>query len=505
VKRRLGATLMIQGTSSSAGKSFLVAGLCRVFARRGIAVAPFKAQNMALNAAVTVDGGEIGRAQAVQAQAARIPAEVVMNPVLLKGDGDMSCQVVFMGRPIARVTAGEYFGMRTKLWPGVRSALQSLRCRFDLVIIEGAGSPVELNLLRNDFVNMRVAHAAHAPVILVSDIERGGLFAAVLGTLDLLPLKDRALVKGIVVNRFRGDPALFEDGVEILQKRSGLPVLAVIPELDIRLPAEDALDLPRLNAPRADAVLDIAVVDLPHISNFDDLEPLLDEPGVSLRLVADPSGLGKPDLIVIPGTKTTVADLSRMRASGLADAIAAAARDGSAVLGICGGYQMMGEIVSDPAGVEGGGESPGLRLLPLRTIFESEKVTRRAAARVNRVPGLFAEAGDLEVAGYEIHMGRTVAAGQPPFSIDGQPEGCASRDGWVVGTGLHGLLLDSQFRLAMLLALARRKGARLPGSTPAPMDPFERLADALERAFDMRALEAIIWPAEKHPLPNPPP
>ena len=491
--RRLAATVMVQGTSSSAGKSFLVAGLCRLFARRGLAVAPFKAQNMALNAAVTIDGGEIGRATAVQAAAAWVEPEVAMNPVLLKGETDMSCQVIYMGRPIARVTAAEYFDMRAQLWPGVRDALKSLRRRFDLVVIEGAGSPVELNLLRNDFVNMRVAHAANSPVILISEIERGGVFASVLGTLDLMPARDRARVKGLVINRFRGDPALFQDGVDILERRSGLPILGVIPHLDIRLPAEDALDLPRLNAPRPGAVLDIVILALPHASNFDDFEPLLDEPHVSLRLVDQPRALGRPDLIVIPGTKTTMSDLVWLRSTGLAEALADSFTAGAAILGICGGYQMLGETVSDPSGVEGGGDTAGLGLLPVRTVFQAEKVTRQAAARVVGRSGLLRFANGLELAGYEIHAGRTEASGPPAVEVSGRDEGCLSPDGWVMGTSLHGILTDPGFRRAILTSLATRKAVVLPGRVEVPADPLDRLADALSAVTDLAALDQIIW------------
>jgi adenosylcobyric acid synthase len=490
--RHRAATLMIQGTSSSAGKSFLVAGLCRLFARRGIAVAPFKAQNMALNAAVTLDGGEIGRAQAVQAEAARVPAEVTMNPVLLKGETDRSCQVILMGRPIARVTAAEYFDMRAKLWPVVRSALDSLRRRFDLVVIEGAGSPVELNLLRNDFVNMRVARAAGAPVLLVSDIERGGVFPSILGTLDLLPARDRGRVKGLVVNRFRGDPELFKDGIDLLERRSGLPVLAVIPSLDVRLPAEDALDLPRLSAPRAGASLDVVVIDLPHISNFDEFESLLDEPSVSVRLVSEIGCLARPDLIIVPGTKTTLPDLEWLRAKGFAEAIRAAAAEGSAVMGLCGGYQMLGEAISDPLGLEGGGSARGIALLPATTRFEPGKVTRSASARVMCADGLLAMATGLEIDCYEIHAGRTTGRGPGAFSVANLSEGCTSGDGWVLGTSLHGLLADVRFRRAILTSLARRKGVELTQPKIPASDPLDRVADALELAFDIPDLERII-------------
>lgn len=491
---RLARTLMLQGTSSSVGKTYLTAGLCRSYARRGLRVAPFKAQNMALNAAVTPDGLEIGRAQAVQAQAACVDADVAMNPILLKAEGDNSCQVVFMGKVIGRFSAAEYRDLRSSLWPAVRSAIASLRQRFDVVIIEGAGSPAELNLRQGELVNMRVAEAARAPVLLVADIERGGVFAALLGTLDLLRPSERSRVKGLVVNRFRGDPLLFADGVRLLEQRSRLPVLGVVPRLDIRLPAEDSLDVARLNASRPDAVLDVVVVHLPRISNFDDFEPLLDEPAVSLRLVDEPRQLGSPDLVILPGSKTTMADLTYLHRTGMAGAIRRARCSGTAVIGVCGGYQMLGHAISDSEGVEGNGCVAGLELLPASTQFGSEKTTRRRTGVALHGPGMLVEAGGIDVSGYEIRMGRVDGSGQPVLHLDGESEGSISEDGWVLGTSLHGLFLNAGFRHALLTALAARKGVALPEDAQrASADPFDRLADALEASLDVSELDAIIW------------
>jgi adenosylcobyric acid synthase len=343
----LARTLMLQGTSSSVGKSFLCAGLCRLYARRGLRVAPFKSQNMALNAAVTPDGAEIGRAQAVQAEAAGVPAEAAMNPVLLKAEGDRVAQVVVMGKAAGSVGTADYRDLRRRLWPQVREALRDLRRRFDLVVIEGAGSPAEVNLRRGEIVNMRVAAAAEAPVLLVGDVDRGGVFAALLGTLGLLTQPDRARVAGLIVNRFRGDPALFADGVAFLERRARRPVLGVVPHLDgVWLPAEDSLELPGLaTSIGASPILDVAVVALERISNFDELQPLAAEPGVRARLVRAPEELGRPDLLILPGSKTTASDLERLRRTGLAEAILAARRRGSAVLGVCGGYQMLGRRI----------------------------------------------------------------------------------------------------------------------------------------------------------------
>jgi adenosylcobyric acid synthase len=483
---------MLQGTSSSVGKSYLTAGLCRLYTRRGLRVAPFKSQNMALNSAVTPDGAEIGRAQAVQAEAALVPAEAAMNPILLKAEGDSSCQVVVMGRSLGSFSAADYRGLRETLWPRVLDALDDLRSRFDLVVIEGAGSPAEVNLQEGEIVNMRVAAAAEAPVILIGDIDRGGIFAAMLGTLDLLTADDRRRVSGLIVNRFRGDPNLFTDGVRFLEERSALPVLGVMPYLDVRLPAEDSLDLESLSRARPGAVIDVAVVGLNRISNFDELEPLAQDPAVSVRLVSDPLLLGRPDLVVLPGTKTTAADLRRLRETGMADALLAARTAGAAVLGICGGYQMLGREIRDPDGVESVAVVVGLGLLPVDTTFETTKVTARRAGRAIGRPGLLGCSEGVPVSGYEIHMGRTTGTTCPALDLDGGPEGAVSEDGWTVGTSLHGLLASRSFRRSLLESLAQRKGVTLPGLELEQADPFDRLADCLEASLDIAALDRMV-------------
>ncbi|MBO0684629.1 MAG: cobyric acid synthase [Candidatus Dormibacteraeota bacterium] len=484
---------MLQGTSSSVGKSFLCAGLCRLYARRGLRVAPFKSQNMALNAAVTPDGAEIGRAQAVQAEAAGVPAEAAMNPVLLKAEGNRVTQVVVMGRAIGSFGAGEYRELRTSLWPEVRKALADLRRRFDLVVIEGAGSPAEVNLRRGEIVNMRVAAAARAPVLLVGDIDRGGIFASLLGTLDLLTPTERDRVAGLVVNRFRGDPSLFTDGVAFLARRSGRPVLGVVPHLDqVRLPAEDSLELLTVAGGAEGAVLDVAVVALERISNFDELQPLAVEPGVRVRLVRAPGELGHPDLIVLPGSKATASDLERLRSGGLAAAIVAAREHGVPVLGICGGYQMLGRRIDDPLGMEPAGSGEGLGLLPTGVCFDRTKVTVERRARVVGHPGLLARVGGTEVRGYEIRMGRISGEERPALDLGDRLDGCVSEDGWVVGTSVHGLLGNRAFRRAVLEALAERRGVPLPPPGPEPPDPFDTLADALEDSLDIPRLDHII-------------
>jgi adenosylcobyric acid synthase len=397
-----------------------------------------------------------------------------------------------MGRPLGSYPAARYRGLRRRLWPEAVSALGDLRRRFDLVLIEGAGSPAEVNLRRGEIVNMRVAEAADAPVLLVADVERGGAIAALLGTLLLLRPAERGRVAALVVNRFRGDPELFTGAVDFLQRRARRPVLGVVPYIAVRLPAEDSLDLEHLPSRRPGAVLDVAVARLDRISNFDELQPLAAEPAVSLRLVEDPARLGRPDLIVLPGSKTTASDLARLRSSGLADAIVSAAHAGSAVLGICGGYQMLGRRITDADGVESRGSFDALGLLPTYVTFAATKVTARRRVTVLPAAGLLARAAGLSAAGYEIHMGRWHSARPPAFEVEGRGEGCASADGWVVGTSVHGLLTDRRVRRAVLEALAERKGVTLPAEAPEPPDPYDVLADTLEQRLDIEALDRIV-------------
>jgi adenosylcobyric acid synthase len=459
--------LMLVGTASSVGKSVLVTALCRVFAQDGVRVAPFKAQNMSNNADVTPDGLEIGRAQSEQAAAAGLAPAVEMNPVLLKPQGDRTSQVVLDGRPAGLLTSRDFIERKRDLWPHVERALDTLRTRHELVIIEGAGSAAEPNLRATDIVNMRVARHAEAVTLLVGDIDRGGVFAHLLGTLELMPPEDRALVRGFVINRFRGDPSLLAPAIAELEARTGVPVLGVVPWLDsLRVAQEDAVALERRDE-RASArldggsALDIAVVHLPRIANFDDFDPLADEPGVRVRYVSRPEQLGTPQLIVLPGTKATIADLDWLRASGLADAVVARHEAGAAVLGVCGGYQMLGARIDDPDGVEAraGASVPGLGLLPVTTTFEGEKRTVRASGRALAAAGPWAEAAGALVEGYEIHMGRTTGvagAGCAPFlELDGHLDGALSADGRVAGTYVHGLFHNEALRHALLAGLGR--------------------------------------------------
>ncbi len=493
--------LMVQGTASGVGKSLLAAAFCRIFARAGYRVAPFKSQNMALNAAVTLEGGEIGRAQAAQAAAAGIEPTVDMNPILLKPEPGHRSQVVVRGCAVTSVTWQEYQRMQAELLPIVAESLGRLRRAWDLVIIEGAGSPAEINLRDSDIVNMSVARMADAPVLLVGDIDRGGVFAALLGTLALLDPPDRARVGGLIVNRFRGDVTVLGPGLVELSARAGVPVLGVVPYLEARLvPAEDSLDLDdrfRWGAPGA---LDVAVVRLPLISNFDDFEPLAAEPGVHVRFVRGADEIRGADVLVLPGSKATVSDLRWLFATGLAQAIQRAAADGQPVVGVCGGYQMLGEAVHDPDRVESDAHTTrALGLLPVVTTFARNKTTVRVRARVGGTSGPFSGAAGSEVVAYEIHAGRTSRSSPAPFTIVERAsdpvhdaDGAVSSTGNVLGTYLHGLFANDSLRKALLEFLADRKGiAADPRWGTGAVDRYEHLADAVARAVDIGAVAKL--------------
>lgn len=495
-------TLMIVGSMSSAGKSLLVTALCRIYARRGVRVAPFKAQNMSNNAAVCPDGSEIGRAQALQALAAGLEPHVDMNPVLIKPEGDSRSQVILMGRPWHTLPAVTYYEKKDILWGYVTAALDRLRSAYDLVIIEGAGSPAEINLKRGDIVNMAVARYAQAPVLLAGDVDRGGIFAQLLGTLWLLEPDERALLRGLLVNKFRGDIALFADGVQILEEKGGLPVLGVIPYLrGLNLPDEDAVSVERADpAQTSPAGIDLAVIAFPRIANFDDFDPLKAEPGVSVRYVRSAAELGRPAAVILPGTKSTLADLEWLRQTGLAEALLAYARSGGALAGICGGYQMLGARVADPQRVESTvDELPGLGLLPHATTFNSQKATYQAHAAVRGAPGWLARLEGMRLEGYEIHMG--ASGGAPPWleitRRNGQPvsvaDGAASPDGKIWGCHLHGLFANDDFRRAWLESLGWQPGQTALDHAAALQQSLDALADAVEGALRMDLLEEIVW------------
>ena len=497
-------TLMIQGTASDVGKSTLVTALCRIFTQDGLRVAPFKAQNMALNAAVTIDGGEIGRSQATQARAARIEPTVDMNPILLKPEAGMRSQVIVRGKVWRTLPWREYYEQRGALLDTIAGSLETLRAAHDLVLIEGAGSPAEINLKRGDIVNMRVAALADAPVLLAGDIDRGGVFAALLGTLELLEPDERARVRGLLINKFRGDVSLLQPGLDFITARTGVPIIGVIPHLPrLGLAEEDSVALERRPA-AADgpALLDIAVIQPPQISNFDDFDPLAAEEGVRVRFVRERPELGTPDLVILPGTKSTIADLRELRARGLDAALVALARGGVPTIGICGGYQLLGEAIEDPYRVESDeATTNGLALLPLHTVFAREKTTDRAHGTVAADHGLLAGGRGLPASGYEIHMGQTTGALPPALrlaerqgvAVD-EPEGALSADGLILGTYLHGFFDSAPLRGAILRNLARHKGIapRDWGNAEGSADPFDRLAAHVRAHLDMEQLRAIV-------------
>ena len=497
---------MLQGTSSGVGKSLLATAFCRIFARAGLRVAPFKAQNMSLNAAVTADGGEIGRAQAAQAEAAGVEATVEMNPILLKPETDDRSQLVVRGRAIARVSFGEYRARQAELAPIVAECLARLRATHDVVVIEGAGSPAEINLRDADLVNMHVARLAEAPVLLVGDIDRGGVFGALVGTLALLPPADRARVAGLIINRLRGDAEILRPGLAELQALTGVPVLGVVPWISERLvPSEDSLDLPP-DAGDDAAVVDIAVVRLPRLANFDDFEWLAAEPGVRVRWVTSAAALGCPDLIVLPGSKSTLANLAWLRERRLADAIVAAAAAGRPVLGVCGGYQMLGRALLDPDGVESSTASArGLGLLPVATVFVRDKTTVRVRARATGAPGPFERAAGVLTDAYEIHAGVTrlldptvarplAVVARGGLAVEDR-DGAADATGTVTGTYLHGIFQSGAARRALLGWLAARSGsAARPewGHEDAARGRWDRLADIVAGALDVKTVGRLV-------------
>ncbi len=487
---------MVQGTSSHAGKSILATALCRIFAQDGVQVAPFKAQNMSLNSYATLGGGEIGRSQAVQAAAAMVEPTVEMNPVLLKPEGERRSQVVVLGRPQAVASAREYHELKPSIWGTVTASLDRLRAEYDMVVMEGAGSPAEINLKEHDIVNMRVARHANAPVLLVGDIDRGGVFAQLVGTMMLLDPEEKELVKGLVINKFRGDPSLLTPGLGLLEGHTGIPVAGVIPYFfDIHVPEEDSLGL----IPDRDgggSAVDVAIVRLPHIANFDDFDPLRHEPGVRVRYVQGSEDFGSPDLIIIPGSKTTVADLDWLRNQGLGERILAARRDGTPVIGICAGYQMLGTELLDPDGVESPRPStPGLGLLQASTTFLKEKATHQVTGYVAEGRGLLGDCQGAELIAYEIHMGVTSHQGLPqPFTMNARSaspadsmDGALDDEGLTLGTYLHGLFHNRAVRRAVLEYAGKRRGVTLPtpGDEIEPSAEYDKLAALVRQHLDM--------------------
>ncbi|QQR38207.1 cobyric acid synthase [Devosia rhizoryzae] len=475
--------LMFMGTGSDVGKSLIVAGLCRALANRGLSVAPFKPQNMSNNAAVTEDGGEIGRAQALQARAARRAPVTAMNPVLLKPEGETGSQVVVRGQRRASLSARQYWSDRAQLLPEVLNAFEELSATSDIILVEGAGSASEVNLRRGDIANFGFAQAAQVPVVLIGDIHRGGVIASIVGTLAVIDREDAALVRASLINKFFGDPALFESGKAFLVERTGLPCLGPVPHFAdaYRLPAEDALALEAYSAGQGS--FHIAVPRLPRIANFDDLDPLRAETGVTVTLVQPGTPLPRDaDLVLLPGSKSTRADLRALRQNGWDIDIAAHHRAGGLVLGVCGGYQMLGKTIADPHGIEGApGTSEGLGLLNVDTVLAPTK-----QLRLER--GIHLNTGQ-ELLGYHMHMGITSGAGRArPFArIGAEPEGTVSGDGLVMGTYLHGLFAADGFRRAFLGNAASPDLSYETGIETT----LDALAAHLERHLDIDALLAL--------------
>jgi len=501
--------LMLQGTGSSVGKSALVAGLCRLYHNRGIRVAPFKAQNMALNSFITPGGAEIGRAQAVQAEACGLEPDVDMNPVLLKPNSDIGAQVIVHGRPIGNMSAVAYHDYKEVAWRAVSESLERLRRNFELIVIEGAGSPAEINLRDKDIVNMGLATRIEAPVLLIGDIDKGGVFAALTGTLELLAPEERRLIKAFIINKFRGDVRLLEPGLETISTRCGVPFAGVVPWFgpEIYIPEEDGVALEGLRKETAafdkgnNESLRIGVVRLPHISNFTDFDPLKQEDGVSLEYLDPAAPFCGHHLIILPGSKNTLADLAQLQEIGVGARLSAFVASGGAVVGICGGFQMLGQRLLDPDRIESEkGEMEGFGLLPAETVMAPEKITLQIRTRVST--DYFATG--LSLSGYEIHQGRTTAtsaSAEPLLSCEkGANDGLITRQGHIWGCYLHGIFENDDFRRAYLLWLRGRMFKnRILQTRPGTVSSYRqrkeaglnRLAELLERSLDLELMDRI--------------
>ena len=481
---------------SNAGKSLLAAGLCRIFKQDGYRVAPFKSQNMALNSFATKEGLEMSRAQVVQAEAAGTDPLVCMNPILLKPTDDQGSQVIINGKSIGNMKARDYFKFKTELIPVIKEAFRKLEDQFDIIVIEGAGSPAEINLKENDIVNMGLAEMVDAPVLLVGDIDRGGVFAQLLGTLMLLEESEKERVCGLIINKFRGDASLLDSGIEMLEEKGGVPVVGTVPYMDIKVEDEDSLS-DRLTANRR-GLIDIAVVRLPKISNFTDLDVFEQFPDVSVRYISAPEELRGADMVVLPGSKSTIADLTWLREKGMEKEIISLSRSGVPVFGICGGYQMLGVEVSDPEGVEGGGKVEGLGLLPVSTVLTGSKKTEQFSGHFCNVEGLLAGLSGLEVEGYEIHMGQTFPEGcMAQCAADFTSSGTGVCEGNVYGTYIHGIFDREGVAAAVVEALAEKKGVSLSGGDASGHREFkereyDRLAAILRENLDMDRIYSML-------------
>ena len=480
--------IMIQGTMSNAGKSFFAAALCRIFKQDGYRCAPFKSQNMALNSYITADGCEIGRAQAMQAEAAGVEPSVLMNPVLLKPTTNMGSQIIVNGKAVGNMTAAEYFRRKRSLVPKIKEAYDRLSAENDIIVVEGAGSPVELNLKDDDIVNMGMARIAKSPVLLVGDIDRGGVFAQLLGTLSLLEPDEQNMVKGLVVNKFRGDISLFDSGRDILFQRGGKPVLGVVPKLECDIEDEDSLSS-KLEGKDA-GLIDIAVIKLPKISNFTDFDVFSQYDGVSVRYVSRYEELDVPDLIIIPGTKSTICDMKWLRESGMEAVIKRNAANGVPVFGICGGYQMLGETIADPLDSECGGSISGMGLLKCRTVFMGEKRQTQTSGSFRNISGFFSCLSGAGFSGYEIHMGSTDSGEKALLDCGGAYRGN------ICGCYIHGIFDSPQVSERLVRRLYDSKGINYRGGTVDRRVYKERqydlLAEGVRSSIDTELLYRII-------------
>lgn len=506
--------IMVQGTMSNAGKSLLVAGLCRIFKQDGYRVAPFKSQNMALNSFITTEGLEMGRAQVMQAEAAGITPMVCMNPVLLKPTNHTGSQVIVNGEVVGNMSARDYFAYKKKLIPDIKKAFQKLEAYADIIVIEGAGSPAEINLKENDIVNMGMAEMVDAPVLLVGDIDRGGVFAQLLGTLMLLTEEEKARVKGLVINKFRGDKSILDPGIEMLEAKGMVPVTGVVPYMDVVLEDEDSLT-ERFHK-KENGLIDIAVIRYPRISNFTDFNVFEQMKEVTVRYVTSISELNHPDMICLPGSKNTMGDLKWMRQNGLEAAVKKLAED-IPVFGICGGYQMLGVEIADPDVVEEGGKIRGMELLPLVTVLQKEKKRCQINGKIGKLNGIFAEISDYDFLGYEIHMGMTTYMKTASFRTEalqveaatGTKEACTERSLDIVvsdekrniyGSYVHGLFDEGMIANTMIQRLAQKKGITIEDGTFEDYQSFkekqyDKLADTLRLYMNMEEVYGMLQEA----------
>lgn len=495
--------IMIQGTMSNAGKSLVTAGLCRVFKQDGYKVAPFKSQNMALNSFITKEGLEMGRAQVMQAEACGIEPSVNMNPILLKPTNDVGSQVIVNGEVLGNMSARDYYKKKTELIPHIMEAYNNLAKEYDIIVMEGAGSPAEINLKENDIVNMGMAKLVNSPVLLVGDIDRGGVFASIAGTLMLLEEDERKMIKGTIINKFRGDVNILKPGLDMIEEITKTPVVGVVPYMELDIDDEDSLS-ERFNNKGTVDLIDIAVIRLPRISNFTDFNTFEYIPGVSLRYVKSVRELKDPDMIILPGTKNTMEDLKWLRESGLETQILKQAAKGKVIFGICGGYQMLGMELSDPFNVESGGTMAGMGLLPTKTVFEKEKVRTRVSGNFNEVSGVLAELSYVEFEGYEIHMGQTTYDfnEEELTTIDNvNGEDIIKNDGLykdnVYGSYIHGIFDKEEVSKAIVESLCIHKGIDYSSISTVDIEKYkeeqyDKLAEGIRNSLDMKAIYKIL-------------